>query len=321
MRYRMIGLICLGLFSTLGISADKPHIRIGVMASGTLAWELAVMNQEGLLDKADFQLEPVTLANQQAGKVALQAGSVDIIISDWIWVSSMRAEGSDLSFYPYSTSAGGLIVPADSNIKTLADLSGKKLGIAGGELDKNWSILQALALKQGVNLNQSVEKSFGAPPLLNQQLANHKIDALLTYWQFAARLTAQGYQQLLSGEDMLQQLGIAESVPSLGYVFKQSWANQHKPALQQFLATSQTAKQTLCNADQAWQKVVKLTETDDPKTQQQLRTHYCQGIVKQWGATQQKAAENIYHILHQLEDNKLTEKSAQLQPGTFWSMD
>lgn len=288
MRYRMIGLICLGLFSKLGISADKPHIRIGVMASGTLAWELAAMNHEGLLDKADFKLEPVTLANQQAGKVALQAGSVDIIISDWIWVSSMRAEGSDLSFYPYSTSAGGLIVPADSNIKTLADLPGKKLGIAGGELDKNWSLLQALALKQGVNLNQSVEKSFGAPPLLNQQLANHKIDALLTYWQFAARLTAQGYRQLLSGEDMLHQLGIAESVPSLGYVFKQNWADQHKSVLQQFLAASRTAKQTLCDADQAWQKVVKLTETDDPKTQQQLRTHYCQGIVKQWGASQQK---------------------------------
>lgn len=321
MKYPVIGLICLGLFASLGICADKPKIRIGVMASGTLAWELAAMNHQGLLDKADFQMEPVTLANQQAGKVALQAGSVDIIISDWIWVSSMRAEGSDLSFYPYSTSAGGLIVPADSNIKTLADLSGKKLGIAGGELDKNWSLLQALALKQGVNLNQSVEKSFGAPPLLNQQLANQKIDALLTYWQFAARLTTQGYRQLLSGEDMLRQLGISETVPSLGYVFKQNWADQHKSALQQFLTASQTAKQTLCNADQAWQKVVKLTETDDPKTQQQLRMHYCQGIVKQWGAAQQKAAEGIYQILHQQDDNKLTGKSAQLQPGTFWSTD
>jgi NitT/TauT family transport system substrate-binding protein len=319
MRHRLIGLICLGLLSSIGICADKTIIRIGVMASGTLSWELAAMHNEGLLDNTDFQLEPVTLANQQAGKVALQAGSVDIIISDWIWTSSMRAEGRDYSFYPYSSSAGGLIVAANSSINTLADLQGQKLGIAGGELDKNWYLLQALAFKQGINLNQSVEKSFAAPPLLNQQLASQRIDALLTYWQFAARLSAQGYRQILSGEDIIQQLGFNESVPSLGYVFKQSWAAQHTSALQQFLTATQAAKLKLCDADQAWQKVLKLTETDDAHTQQQLRNHYCQGIVKQWGTAQQKAAEGIYLILHQLDDSKLTGKSSQLQPGTFWS--
>ena len=321
MKYPVIWLMCLGLFSSLGICTEKTTIRIGVMASGTLAWELATLKNEALLENADFDLQPITLANQQAGKVALQAGSVDVIISDWIWVSGMRAEGSDLSFYPYSTSAGGLIVPANSAIKTVADLQGKKLGIAGGELDKNWSLLQALALNQGVNLNEGAEKIFGAPPLLNQQLASQRIDALLTYWQFAARLTAQGYRQILSGEEMLQQLGISESVPSLGYVFKQSWADQHKSVLQYFLRIAETAKHNLCSTDAAWQKIVALTETDDPAIQQQLRTHYCQGIVKEWGANQQKAAEKIYQALHQLGDSKLTGKTAQLQPGTFWSAD
>lgn len=318
MRFPVIWLMCLGLFPSVGICAEKTHIRIGVMASGTLAWELATINNEALLENADFDLQTVTLANQQAGKVALQAGSVDIIISDWIWVSSMRAEGSELSFYPYSTSAGGLIVPANSTIKSVADLQGKKLGIAGGELDKNWSLLQALALKQGLNLNQSVEKSFGAPPLLNQQLASQRIDALLTYWQFAARLSAQGYRQILSGEEVVHQLGINESVPSLGYVFKQSWADQHKSSLQHFLHTAEAAKHKLCDSDVAWQKIVNLTEADDTNTQQQLRTHYCQGIIKEWGVPQQKAAASIYQILHQLDDNKLTGKAAQLQPGTFW---
>lgn len=302
-------------------SAELPRLRLGVMASGSLAWEVAAMTNEGLLDAAGFSLETVTVANQQAGKVALQAGSVDVIVSDWIWVSGMRAEGSDLTFYPYSDVSGALLVPASSSIKTLADLSGKKLGIAGGELDKNWLLLQALGHRQGLRLNQSLEKIYGAPPLLNQQLTSQRIDALLTYWQFAARLEAQGYRQLLSGEELVRQLGISESVPNLGYVFKQGWADRNKPMLQQFLRLAQAARDKLCNDDAAWQKIVGLTETDDAASQQQLRTRYCQGRVEQWGLAQQTAAQRIYEVLHRLGDNKLTGKAEHLQAGTFWSAD
>jgi NitT/TauT family transport system substrate-binding protein len=305
--------------SGFSIAAEPVKIRLGVLASGTLAWELTTLQNEGLLKDVGFVLESLPLTDQQAGKVALQAGSVDMIVSDWIWVSGMRAQGQDYTFYPYSASAGGLLVSANSNIKTLADLQGKKLGIAGGELDKNWALLQALGQQQQLDLNQSVEKVFGAPPLLSQQLSSQRIDALLTYWQFAARLQAQGYRQILSGEEIIRQLGVTETVPSLGYVFKQSWAGQHQVVLQQFFAATQTAKDRLCDSDQAWQNIVKLTETEDTNTQQQLRAHYCQGRIKQWDEKAQKAAETIYQHLHQLKDNKLTSKSPQLQPGTFWS--
>lgn len=321
MNLKILLFIFIALSAGTGAAAEKTTIRLGVMASGTLAWEVAAMKNEGLLENSQFALEAVPLSNQQAGKVALQSGSVDMIVSDWIWVSSMRAEGADYTFYPYSDTSGGLLVPADSNIKNLTDLKGKRLGIAGGELDKNWLLLQALGKQQGVDLDESLEKVYGAPPLLNQQLGSQRIDALLTYWQFAARLEAQGYRQLLSGEDIIRQLGIGESVPSLGYVFKQSWGNQHEPVLQQFLKSTQIAKDKLCTSDAAWQKIVILTETGDPATQQQLKKRYCQGRVQQWGEANKKAAEKIYDLLHQLSDNKLTGKTAKLQAGTFWSAD
>lgn len=314
-------LICLSLFSSPGMTAEKAGIRLGVLASGTLAWELAAMENEGFLKNSAFALETVSLANPQAGKVALQAGSVDVIVSDWIWVSSMRAQGSDYTFYPYSSSAGGLLVAADSQITKLSDLTNKKLGIAGGELDKNWSLLQALGLKQGVDLNSAVDKVYGAPPLLSQQLTDKRIDALLTYWQFGARLETQGYRQLLSGEDIVRELGIAETVPSLGYVFKQSWADQHKPALLQFLKNAQAAKDRLCTSDQAWEKISNLTAAGASDVQKQIRARYCEGRVKQWGAAEQRAAATIYQTLHRLGDNKLTGQTAQIQPGTFWSAD
>lgn len=313
----MTGWLICGLAS----GGEIQKIRLGVMAGGTLQWELAAIRNEGLLDGHGIELESITTANPQAGKVALQAGSVDVIISDWIWVSSMRADGGDLTFHPYTDVSGSLLVPNNSPINSLADLQGKKLGIAGGELDKNWLLLQALAQKQNLNLDSAAQKIYGAPPLLNQQLLGGDIDALLTYWHYAARLQPQGYRQLLSGEQLLQQLGIATSVPNMGYVFKAEWAKQHRTALLGFFKLAKQARDLLCNSDSAWQKILPLTETEDATVQTQLRRSYCEGRVEHWSATQQDGAEAIYQWLRKIGSNKLTGKAEHIVPGTFWSVD
>ena len=319
MSYRRIYPFLLLAVSLNASAFEKDTIRIGAMASGTLAWELQAMKDQGLLDNAGFDLKITPLANQQAGKVALQANSVDMIISDWIWVSSMRSEGIPFTFTPYSNSAGGLLVAANSDIKTLQDLKAKKLGIAGGELDKNWLLLQALGSQQGLDLGQSVEKVYGAPPLLEQQLKAGRIDAILTYWQFAARLETEGYRQLMSGEDIIRQLGIGESVPSLGYVFRQNWADQHKASLQGFLQLAAKARNTLCSDNEAWQKVVYLTESNEPATQKKIHERYCEGRVANWSAKNQAAAKQIYNWLNTISQNKLGGKSTELEAGSFWS--
>lgn len=312
-------LLALSVFSFGQAQAVEPAvIRVGSMAGGTLAWELAVINDEGLLDANAVKVETVTTANQQAGKVALQSGSVDMILSDWIWASAMRDGGTDFSFYPYSTASGGLIVPNDSPIQSLSDLKGKRIGIAGGELDKNWLLLQALGKRQSIDLAKVTTPVYGAPPLLNEQLTSRRIDALLTYWHFGARLEALGYRQLIGGEELLKQLDIPINVPTLGYVFRQSWGEQHKDAIKQFLAATQTAKNRICESDDAWAKVANLTESNDDATRQQLRKRYCEGRIRVWGDQERATTKLLYTLLHGLDNNKLTGKSDHLNEGVFW---
>ena len=300
-------------------AAEKTTIRIGVQASGTLQWELSALQDDPQVKSADFQLEIQHVANAEAGKIALQSGAVDMIVSDWIWVSSLRATGADFTFYPYSNTSGALVVPEKSPIHSIKDLKGKRLGIAGGELDKNWLLLQAMAQKEQLDLNASVEKTFGAPPLINEQIKQNRVDAVLNYWHFAARLEAQGYRQIIDGRGILKGLGIAENVPSIGYVFKQSWAANHKQAINSFFKAGKQAKNRLCTSDAAWQKVIPLTQTDDLPTQTKLRQRYCEGGIEQWGEQEQQAAARIYTMLRTLSNNQLTGKSESLQPGTFWS--
>ncbi|TAN71109.1 MAG: ABC transporter substrate-binding protein [Methylobacter sp.] len=312
-------LISLCLFvSCSAYAAEKTVIRIGAQAFGTVDWELAALQDN---PQPDFQLEIQHLANAEAGKIALQSGAVDMIVSDWIWVSRLRATGSDFTFYPYSNTSGALVVAKDSPIHSVKDLNGKRLGIAGGELDKNWLLLQALAGQEQLDLNVSVEKIFGAPPLINEQIKQNRVDAALTYWHFAARLEAQDYRQIIDGKGILKGLGIQEDVPSLGYVFKQSWANYHKQAVSSFFNAGKQAKNRLCTSDAAWQKIIPLTQADDAATLAKLRQRYCEGGIEHWGEPEQLAAGRIYTMLRKLSNNQLTGQSENLQPGTFWSIE
>ena len=41
------------------------------------------------------------LASNDATRIAINAGAVDVIVSDWLYVSRQRAEGVPLTFVPY----------------------------------------------------------------------------------------------------------------------------------------------------------------------------------------------------------------------------
>ena len=305
------------LISCSVFADDKDFIRLGVQATGTVDWEISALKDQ---PKQDLKVDVHHLATAEAAKIALQSGDVDMIVTDWVWVSNQRAKGTDFTFYPYSNTSGALVVPEDSPIHTIKDLRGKRLGIVGGELDKNWLLLQALANREHIDLSATVTKTFGAPPLINEQIKQGRVDAVLTYWHFSAQLEAEGYRQVLDGKDILQGLTINESVPTVGYVFRESWALGHKDMVNHFLLATQQAKNQLCTSDEAWQKVIPLTHAEDTPTQKKLRQRYCEGKIEQWDKPQQQAADQIYSMLRDLSNKQLTGQSEHLQPGTFWNI-
>src|SRR6266513_2592568 len=157
-------------------SGAAETIRLAVQKTGTLAWELAVIRAHGLDSKADLTIQVSELASPEAGKIALRAGGADIIVSDWIWVSRERGLGAKLTFYPYSSALGAVMVPALSPIQTLADLKGRKLAVAGGPIDKNWLLLQTWLRLSGIDLKSSARIAYGAPPLLTAKTLSGEMD-------------------------------------------------------------------------------------------------------------------------------------------------
>ena len=167
MRFtNLLALVLITAMASMSAMAADSTVRVGVLKFGTVNWELTTMQHHGL-DKANgFDLEIVPFAGGDATRIALLGGEVDVIVSDWLWVSRQRAEGSDVTFVPYSSSVGAIMVPGDSALKSLGDLKGQKIGVAGGPLDKSWLLLQGMARQEhDIDLANDNEIVFGAPPL------------------------------------------------------------------------------------------------------------------------------------------------------------
>ena len=115
---------------------------------------------------------------------------------------------------------------------TIADLKDRKIGVAGGPLDKSWLLIQALARRDhGVDLAASNEIVFGAPPLMSEKAMQGELDAVLNFWHFCARLEVNGFRRLVGAQDAAKALGASGPVSALGYIFHDKWANENPDAV------------------------------------------------------------------------------------------
>ena len=327
LRRRICRLFAFGLALCLPgaplLAAEPATIRVGVLQFGTVSWELDVMTRYGFAEREGVRLQIVPLALNDASNVAVQGGAVDVIVNDWLWVARQRAEGRDYTFVPHSTAVGGIMVRPDAGIQRFADLRGKRLGVAGGPVDKSWLLLRAYARKTlGEDAANVVKPDFVAPPLLNELALRGELPAALNFWHYAARLRAAGWRELLGMPEILAGLGIDRSLPLVGWVFSERWAAQNPAAIAGFLRASAATKKLLAESDAVWEEIRALTRAPDDATLHALRDAYRAGIPA-GGAAALKAGEaaaaRAFEILAQEGGKDVVGKATHLTPGVFWS--
>lgn len=315
----------LAALGAAAILASKPvavfaaaKVRIGVLKFGTVSWELDTLKRHKLDEANRIDLEIVYFAGEDATNVALLAGAIDMIVTDWLWVSRQRSEGGDLTLAPYSTAVGAIMVKEESPIRTLADLKEKKIGVAGGPLDKSWLLVQALARRDhGLDLPTACEVVFGAPPLISEKAMQGELDAVLNFWHFCARLEANGFRRLIGADDAAKALGASGPVSALGYVFHDQWASDNPDAARGFVKASKQAKDLLARSDDEWLRMAPLIRAEG-KELEKLRDRYRQGIPRRLVAEEAADAGKLYHVLAAIGGEKLVGRAPEMAAGTFW---
>jgi NitT/TauT family transport system substrate-binding protein len=301
-------------------AAALPEVRIGTLGFGTGNWDLDVVRRRGLDRAQGVQVSLVELAGKDGPVVALQAGAADVILGDWFWVSRQRQAGRDYVFASHSATLGSVMVRPDAGIGALADLKGKKFGVAGGPIDKSWLLLRCYCRRViGHDLADLVEPSFGAPPLLSHLLQDGQLPAMLDYWPDAVRLRLNGVKTLVTMRDVVLGLGVPAVPPMLGWVFSAAWAARNPVAIAGFLTAVRASQLILAQEDAEWPKLQPLTGAEDDATLAGLRDAYRQGIVAPDDAAAKEAAETLFGLVAKEGDTELTGGGLPaLAAGTFW---
>jgi NitT/TauT family transport system substrate-binding protein len=298
--------------------AEERAVRIGILPFGTVAWEVETIRRNGLDSARGLRVEPIRLASNEAARIAFQSGAVDTIVSDLLLAARLRAEGKPVIFLPYSATEGAVMVPAASPIASVADLKGKRIGVAGGALDKSWLLLRAYAAERfGLDLAEQASPAFGAPPLLAEKLAAGELDAGLLYWNFCARLEAKGFRRLVGAGEIARSFGLAGEIALLGYVFDEAFASD-AARLAAFAAASQDAKARLASSDAAWESLRPLMAAEDEATFEALKRAFLAGIPSRPVAAERADAERLYAVLARIGGEKLVGPAKNLPSGLYW---
>ena len=210
------------------------------------------------------------------------------------------------------------MVPAQSPIREITELRGKKLAVAGGPLDKSWLLLQALARREGVDLKKQATVVYGAPPLLSEKALQGEIDATLTFWNFCADLESKGFRRAAAMDDIMKGLGTRGPVALVGYTFDGTWAAHNGSTVERFLAAARQAKDILASSEAEWQRLAPRIRVTDASALAIYRQRYREGIVRRPLAEEETDARALYLVLAEIGGAELVGPARELPAGTFY---
>lgn len=312
-----LGVFITVLFAGSMASAEMPTLRIAALKFGTLNWELNVIKEHKLDHTNGFNLEIMPVAGSAASKVAFQGGEADVILSDWVWVARARNAGKDIRFIPYSKAVGALMVPKGSPIETLADLKNKKIGIAGGPLDKSWIVLRAYALqKLGLDLSKLNEEVYGGAPLIYNAALSGEVDGAINFWHFLARMEAEGMRSVMTVADAAVGLGLDPDIPLLGYVVNGQMSDEQPELVEGLARASRAAKAILATDEAEWMRLRPTMMAKSDAEFQALRTGFIAGIPSSY-AVDEANARRFFELMAAVGGRELVGDTTTLPDGVF----
>lgn len=295
-------------------------VRLTSVKSGSVAWLIETIRAEGLDKKHGLDLQIVEVANNGAAPVALLAGEADVVVSDWTWALRQRSKGLDLKFSSYSSALGSLMVPKDSAVKSLNDLVGKKIGVAGTGIDKSWILLRAYSTKSiGKDISKNADVVFGAAPLITEEFKAGRLDACLNFWTYAARLAGGGARQLLSMSDVIKALDIAPAPPLVGFIWSEKSAAEKAVPVDKLLAAAADANAVLAKSDEAWVRLKPLVKPSSDEEMASIKAYFRAGITGPWNKDATASAEKMTKLLIELGDTELVGDGTRFDPNLFYT--
>ena len=290
--------LSIGTVATAAVSrqataqAGLKEIRIGYQKNGVLviARQRAALEQhftpQGIDVKwIEFSSGPPMLEAMNVGSVDYGAvGDTPPIFAQAAGANLVYAAGE-----PIITGHQGILVPANSPIRSLADLKGKRVGFTKGSSAHNVIVV---ALEKAGLSYADITPVYLTPPDAGPAFANGSIDAW-SIWDpyFAIGEVKQNGRILVTSSDIARTNSF--------FIANRDFARDHGAALQQIIdVTSATAKWAEAHRDEVAKSLSVITGIPlDIQTVAASRESFLMGpITDEVIATQQGVADRFYRL-------------------------
>jgi NitT/TauT family transport system substrate-binding protein len=136
---------------------------------------LMFARDNGFFQQEGVAVELIVFSNPLERDAAIQAGRLDGTISDLLAAAFLRAGGYDFMVTSLTDGRYGIVVSAQSGIKTLADLRGKRIGLSTNTIIQYTVDAQLDAV--GVHMSEYEAVAIPSMPLRLEMLLGGMIEA------------------------------------------------------------------------------------------------------------------------------------------------
>jgi aliphatic sulfonates family ABC transporter substrate-binding protein len=215
-------------------------IRLGIQPAPLLA---AVVKEKQWLEKRGYKPEWTVFQYAAPELEAMAAGSIDMGIMGTLPIVMVAVNNPDIWYVSDELGNGsGMVVAADSPIKSAADLKGKKIAFPG-KASQQYGLLMSYLGRAGVK-ESDVELFRANAPDMRTLLEKKQVDGFLAWAPFTSEAVRSGVARNLWMSDDLHKLKAGHWL-NAGWAVRPAFAKQSPDAVVEVLRAMHEARALL----------------------------------------------------------------------------
>lgn len=232
MRWFTAGLLALGLVGSAPARAEVA-VNVGHMATVNLIH--AVAEHLGLYEKNGLKLERKVFQSGAAALAGLLSGDLQVVEAGAVPMLNLAAQGQPL----YYLAGGGLsspdhpagsimIRPDETEIKSVADLRGKKVGQLAKGVQTYYNL--ATAIEHYGLTRKDFQEIFTPLPQMGGLLASKQVDAVYVWPPYDTMIAQAGQGKILAND--------TEWTPYMftsGIIVRREWADENEETVRKMM--------------------------------------------------------------------------------------
>ena len=283
-RWMLAGLAVL-LACAGGILQSQAADKVKVVAlEGSQLFPVQIMQTKGIAAKHGIEIDLVRVASPTASYTVMQSGDFHIGFGGWLSIAVLRAKGFKLSnVYSMVAYTNDVMVKADSPIKSMAELKGKRLGLFGGANAATTWLFRVLAVKYyGFDPTKDAKIHFGAPPLLIGMLEQGELDAVLILDPFITQLLESGkFRSIANLGDIWREKSGQEPM-LVAVTVNEPWAKANPQVTRRFVTAFKEALVYLKTRPEVWPEIAAAMRIKTDKGTRLLHERTAGALIMRW---------------------------------------